>query len=358
VIFLRAGVLGFLGAVLAALAAFPAAAVNDAALLAAKPPKLLSAYELFADGAAQTPAEGVIPYDVSTPLFSDYAAKKRFVYVPAGASATYEPESVFDFPVGSALVKTFWYPGLEVEDGRPADFDLIETRLLIRKEAGWVAYPYVWRADGSDAELKLAGRKLDITFLAPGGDETLKARYVVPNVNQCKGCHVADGAFRPIGPKARNLNHDYDYASGPENQILHWSEAGILKGAPEEGEPGFPVMVRWDDPQAPLEARARAYLDVNCGHCHNPQGPASTSGLNLDWTEKDPAKWGVHKRPVAAGRGSGGLDFAIEPGTPDASILVYRMESTDPGVMMPELGRSLTHDEGVALVRAWIAGMQ
>ena len=345
------------GVVAAFVAGAPALAVNDAALMAEKPAKRLSAYGLFADGRAQIPAEGVIPYDVSTPLFTDYASKKRFVYVPSGKAAAYEPQTVFDFPVGTALVKTFWYPGLEVDDGRAADFDLIETRLLIRKEAGWVAYPYVWRPDGSDAELKLAGKKLDIAFAAPD-NRPLETRYVVPNVNQCKGCHVADGAFRPIGPKARNLNHAYDYRSGPQNQILHWSEAGILEGAPERGEPLFPKMARWDDEEADLNARARAYLDVNCGHCHNPAGPASTTGLYLDWSEEDPAHWGIRKRPVAAGRGSGGLEFAIAPGDPDASIIVYRMSSTDPGVMMPELGRGLAHDEGIALVRAWIAGLE
>ena len=64
------------------------------------------------------------------------------------------------------------------------------------------------------------------------------------------------------------------------------------------------------------------------------------------------------KRPVAAGRGSGGRMFAIVPGAPDASILLHRMESNEPGVMMPQFGRSVAHDEGVALVRAYIAGMK
>ncbi|HEY9219345.1 MAG TPA: hypothetical protein VIO94_14955, partial [Phenylobacterium sp.] len=114
----------------------------------------------------------------------------------------------------------------------------------------------------------------------------------------------------------------------------------------------------WDDPGEPLERRARAYLDANCGHCHSPSGIANNSGLNLNLEETRPSALGVGKHPVAAGRGSGGLDVSIAPGEPDRSIIAYRMASTEPGVMMPELSRSLVHDDGLALVRAWIAQMR
>ena len=98
-------------------------------------------------------------------------------------------------------------------------------------------------------------------------------------------------------------------------------------------------------------------LHANCGHCHNPRGAARTSGLFLDIAETDPAVFGVCKPPVATGRGSGGLPFDIVPGNPDGSILVYRISSTDPEVRMPELGRNLVHEEGVALIREWISSM-
>lgn len=115
----------------------------------------------------------------------------------------------------------------------------------------------------------------------------------------------------------------------------------------------------WNDPATgSLNDRARTWLDINCAHCHRPEGPASTSGLNLSVHEQSPAAWGVQKTPVAAGRGSGNRRYDIVPGHPDQSILLYRLESTDPGVMMPEVSRKVTHREGVALIREWIASLK
>ncbi len=108
-----------------------------------------------------------------------------------------------------------------------------------------------------------------------------------------------------------------------------------------------------------MEERARAYLDANCSHCHDRHGPAASSALYLSAQEKEPHTLGRCKAPVAAGRGSGkDLPFDIVPGKPERSIIVYRLGSQDPGVMMPELGRSLVHEEGVALIREWIQQMQ
>lgn len=169
--------------------------------------------------------------------------------------------------------------------------------------------------------------------------------YKVPNQNQCKECHALAGAVTPIGPKARNLN------DGTQLQALVAS--GMLDRAPADA----PRLARWDDTAAPLAARATAYLQVNCGHCHNPDGAASNSGLFLDRPERDAVARGLLKRPVAAGRGSGNRDFDIDPGHPDNSILLFRMASTDPGIAMPELGRATVHDEALVLLTRWIAAM-
>ncbi len=119
----------------------------------------------------------------------------------------------------------------------------------------------------------------------------------------------------------------------------------------------LPRNVAWNDRAAPLEARARSYLDINCGHCHSPSGAARTSGMWLDAGTRDPLRLGRCKLPIAAGQGTGNRAWDIVPGAPDDSILTYRMQSVDPGVMMPELGRGLVHEEGVELIRQWIAAM-
>ena len=328
-------------------------AVNESALLSRRPAKFLSAYNLFTGAKTLAPNRGVVPYEMAVPLFTDYAHKYRFVYVPEGQPATYDGTEVFDFPIGSTLVKTFAYPA----DFRAPEKDIriIETRLLIRQEKGWNAWAYVWDDALGDAVLKVAGKTLPVSWIDEAG-ESRSIQYVVPNKNQCKGCHVFNKEFTPIGPKARYLNFDYDYADGAQNQLAFWQEHGLLKGAPAAHQaPRVPMM---DDDTAPVDDRARAYLDINCAHCHRLEGPASTSGLFLTSGEANKTQLGYMKRPVAAGRGSGGFAYDIMPGKPDQSILMYRLLSTDPGVMMPELGRTTIDTEGVALLTKWIKELE
>ena len=335
-----------------ALCAPALAAPNDAAILAKAPPKQLSEFGFFDDLAAQKPAEGVVPFDLATPLFSDNALKSRFVYVPGGRSATYDETEAFAFPVGSALIKTFAFPADYREPAK--DVRLVETRVLMHQESGWTAAAYVWNEDRSDAVLKIAGAKVEIAAVAADGSP-LAFTYSVPNKNQCKACHAFNGEIVPLGPKARNLNHDFPYTQGAANQLAHWTSLGMLDGAPTSA---IPVVPDWRDANAQLDARARAWLDVNCAHCHRAEGPASNSGLFLTFGEQDPVKYGVLKRPVAAGKGSGDRQFDIKPGDPDGSILIYRVESVEPGIMMPELGRHIADPAAVSLLRDWVSSLE
>ncbi|MBY9066234.1 hypothetical protein K1X12_04950 [Hyphomonas sp. WL0036] len=339
----RTGLLAALFLLAACSAGKAPAGPDDGVILAAAPAEKLSDYGLFVDMASASPATGVMAYDLINPLFSDHAAKHRFVYVPGGEPATYHEDDVFSFPVGTVLVKTFAFaPDMRAsEEGQWR----VETRLLIHKADGWAAYPYVWNDDQTEAVYTPAGKRLDIETISPQG-EALSLRYAVPNQNQCKTCHQAGKAIEPIGPKARHLAHD--------GQLTRWAEAGILSGLADEVT-GDPFAF---DPSAPLDLRARAWLDVNCAHCHKADGSASNSGLWLASTEESATRIGVLKHPVAAGRGSGGLKQVIVPGDPDASILLLRMASTEPGIAMPELGRSVNDPEALALIREWIAAME
>lgn len=336
-----------LAVLLSLVMAMPSGAVEVELIKQRRPAKALSAYGFFEDLTQQTPATGVVPYDLQVPLFTDYAEKYRFAYVPDGQTAIYDDSEAFRFPVGSALIKTFAYPA----DFRNPDTNirLIETRLLLRQEKGWNAWTYVWNDEQTDAVLKVAGTMTPVAFVDASGAEK-EINYIVPNKNQCKGCHSFNGEFTPIGPKARNLNKDYDYKNGAQNQLEHWHQEGLLNAV----TPTPPSMPDMFDASADLNDRARAYLDINCAHCHRAEGPASTSGLFLTYAEDNPTAWGYEKRPVAAGRGSGGFLYDIAPGNADQSILYHRMQSVDPAVMMPEVGRTTVHTEGLSLIREWI----
>lgn len=315
----------------AAASAYPrTSSVNDAVVTGEGFPATLAEYGFFADGAAQRPARDVEPFRVQTPLWSDGADKLRFVYIPAGKQAKAQGEGLLDLPVGSALIKTFKLGG-----------KLIETRVLLHRAEGWVALPYRWNDAQTEARLVIAGARIDLT--TPAGQPI---SYAIPNKNQCKECHALNDEVVPLGPKARNLSP----------QLL----ALLKKQAKLDQVPKVAARVPlWEDrARVSTAAAARGYLDANCAHCHNPGGSASNSGLDLRWEQSDPVKIGTMKRPVAAGRGSGGLEFDVLPGDPEHSILYYRMASLEGGISMPELGRSSIDPDGLAVVTRWIGEMK
>ena len=308
-------------------------------------------------GTALTVHPSTTVYGLNTPLFSDYAQKLRTVYLPDGQAATYHPEDTFEFPVGSIITKTFFYPlgadGAVLTNaawsGSPDDIDtrkhhLVETRLLVKQADGWDALPYVWSED--DAYLAVTG---DLQQFTLQSGEILN--YLVPSKNQCASCHATNhtnGKLLPIGPKARHLNGPHPITG--ENQLQQWQRRGQLHQAVLP----FPANASIDDAEASLTHRARSYLDINCGHCHNANGAADTSGLLLDYADHPADKMGLCKPPIAAGSGSGGRLYSIVPGHANQSILSFRLSSTKPAAMMPELGRALTHKEGVELIDKWI----
>ena len=324
--------------------------VNDNLILAESFPEKLSEFEFFLDDSAQLPNDKVIPYELISTLFSDYSYKQRWVYVPGNKKAKYVENWVFDFPTGSALIKTFYYP---VDERAPElGKQLLETRLLLRKESGWEAVSYAWNEEQNEAYKKIAGKTINVEWTDFMGEEKT-VRYRVPNVNQCKECHDADDKISPIGPKARNINKEFDFKDGEFNQLVYWMNREIIDDYPMD----LISPVDWTDETKDINDRVRSYLDVNCGHCHSPTGNANSTGLYLHLNETRDINLGIFKKPVATGRGSGGYKYSIVPGKPEESILLYRMESMDPGVMMPESGRALTHQEAVEMVRDWIYGL-
>ncbi len=340
--------------------------------LESEPLPQLSSYNLF----AWDPQTGfrfnqrVVPYDLNTALFSDQALKQRAIYIPEGAAASYQPELAFEFPVGTVVIKNFYFPA----DFRAPNenLKLIETRLLVRHADGWHPLPYIWDAEQHDAVLSPAGEVRALSFVDSDGTPRV-ANYLIPQRNQCENCHArrADAFAAPaivaIGLKARHLNRSYDYGGsiGLKNQLALLSELGMLTGLPAlESVPAAydfrPIEAAGVAALSPtdVEPASRSYLDINCAHCHEPNAvQGDTSQLFLNHGNADLFHLGVCKRPGSAGEGNGGLTFDIVPGDPEHSILYFRTHTDQVGAMMPLLGRSLTHQRGAELLAAWIAAM-
>ncbi len=317
-------------------------------------PENLSSYQFFkGDIKNLEPKDGVIPYELNSPLFSDYASKSRFIVLPKGSKITYQKENVLTFPEGTIIIKNFFYPK---DENQPTKGNrIIETRLLIKQDNEWKAYPYVWNEEQNDASLEITGASIPLKIKVKG-HQALDFTYEVPNINQCKGCHEVNGQMSPIGPSARQLNKEINYGGHTNNQLSELKEMGLLEVSNQDIKEAH-RMPNYFDEKISIEERAKAYLDINCAHCHNPSGPAKNSGLNLSWYNRESSSYGYMKSPVAAGRGSGHFKYDIIPGKAKESILYFRMNSTDPGIMMPELGRKLIHKEGVELIKEWINKM-
>jgi uncharacterized repeat protein (TIGR03806 family) len=356
----KISVLSAIGIALFMLVFFSRCMDHDAAVVVdanyKEPFKKLSQYHFFKDDLKELmPNDRVLAYDLITPLFSDYALKARFVWMPEGTSARYVKDEVLDFPVGTVLIKNFYYPYDFRDESKGRR--IIETRLLIHKQDKWDALTYVWNAEQNDANLNIIGDTKSLDWTDKNSNK-VHDDYSVPNKNQCKTCHSYNGAFIPIGPKVRNLNQEYLYGDSKQNQLDKWVAAGYLTGY-NKADNISNRMAKWDDSTTGnINARARAYLDVNCAHCHRKEGMANPSGLYLTFANQDAGSLGMFKTPEAAGGGGGDFLYDIIPGKPDESIMPHRMMIDEPGKMMPQIGRKLVHTEGVALIKQWIAGMK
>lgn len=305
------------------------------------------------------PANGVLPYKPASELFSDYAHKARFVWMPPGSKATYDgDDNVLEFPLGTVLIKTFYFDNVAPYNDRR----IIETRLLIKKSestatsSGWEAYDYIWNEKQKDALLDTQGNGVfvPLTFSENGEQKTID--YKIPAQTECITCHKINPnetgeIIIPIGPKPQNLNFAYDYADGQMNQLQKWISVGYLQN-------NLPVniasAVDWKDETKPLELRARSYLDMNCAHCHRVGGHCDYTNVRFNFSNSDLYQLGVCMPPLFA---VDEAPFIINQGDSNKSELVIRMSTNNQSVMMPLIGRTIVHEEGVALIRQWIDEM-
>lgn len=311
------------------------------------PYEKLSDYKFFeGEMKDQKPSYGVIPYEPASALFTDYAEKKRFIWLPKNTKATYDADGkVLELPVGAALIKTFYYDRVQPSNTTK----IIETRVMIRKATGWIFAEYLWNEGQTDALLQDGGSTIPITWI-DANEVTKSTNYRVPSEAECFTCHHIGETVMPIGIKPQNLNWNYAYASGSQNQLEKLIDFGYLEDSLPEN---IVSTVNYTDTTKPLELRARSYFDSNCAHCHQDGGHAQVYALRFAFSmTEDRHNMGVcvsysHFVPGFEGR-------LVTPGDPSRSMVYYRLITDETNLMMPYLGRTIEHEEAASLVAEWI----
>lgn len=326
----------------------------------------LSDYHFFdGDLKNQIPSLNVIPYAPASALFTDYAHKKRFVWMPIGVKATFNGDSnVLELPVGAALIKTFYYDNIQPNNTTR----ILETRVMIRKQTGWIFADYVWNDAQTEAYLDLNGSFVNISW--KDENNVIKTTdYRIPSEVQCIICHkkteTVNGNLQtihiPIGIKPQNLNFNYTYGSNSQNQLTKWIDQGYLESnftLPIESN----TSIDYSDTSKPLEKRVRSYLDINCAHCHQ-------NGKHCDYR---PMRFAFNETGNTNGLVNMGLcvdtqdmqNFApalgkiVTGGNINRSMLYHRINTTNETYRMPLHGRTIIHEEGVNLIGQWINSLQ
>ncbi len=322
----------------------------------------LSDYKFFeGDLKLQNPSLNVIPFAPSSTLFTDYAHKKRFVWMPEGTSATYNGDNkVLDLPVGAALIKTFYYDNVQPSNTTR----IIETRIMIRKASGWIFAEYVWNEDQTEAFLDMAGSYTAITW-KDENNIIKSANYRIPTEVQCITCHKAKAVINgedtnvyvPIGIKPQNLNFNYNYGLYSKNQLTKWIDLGYLENTFSLPTPENTV-VDYNDTSKPIALRARSYVDSNCSHCHQSDRHCDYRPMRFAYSETGNAN-GLANMGVCVATSDtqdfpAGLSKVVAPANINKSMLYYRINTTNESYRMPLHGRTIIHDEGVALIKEWI----
>lgn len=313
------------------------------------PHQKLSDYKFFVgDMKNLVPAYKVLPYDLITPLFTDYAIKKRFVWMPEGTQATYTADGeILNFPTGAVLIKNFYYDNVLPTNTTK----IIETRLLIKKADGWDFANYVWNDEQTEAYLDMNGSNLSISWMQ--GTEAMTTTYKIPSREDCTKCHSFDNKNTPIGPKPGNLYKNFTYATGIKNQLEKWKEEGYLATVPSTVN----TLTDWTDTTKSLDLRARSYIAVNCGHCHNPKGFCEDTPLDLTFeATTNPDKLGICIMPHHPITGT--QKYIVARQDPRKSLMYFKMNTNDTEEMMPSVGRSIIHTEGLDLITEWISAME
>jgi uncharacterized repeat protein (TIGR03806 family) len=332
---------GFLG--------FPEHAA-DAALA----PQRLSETGAFADLATLEVSEGVLPYGVQSPLWSDGAYKARWLALPADGTVGFSAQGAWTFPEGTVFIKHF---ALALDESRPEELRRMETRFWIAARDGeFYGAVYKWNEEQRDAELLLDAVDEELTVLGSDG-VARQQRYSFPAASACGQCH-SESAGRVRGVRTDQLNGDFDYGQArgepgtAVNQLRTLQGLGVF--SEPIGEPAqYPHLVGIADESAPVEERVRSYWDSNCAMCHD-DSPSSAS-----WDARYQVPLAEQRVLMALPRSGAGPDDLrlIYPGDPERSLLYRRVNSDRPGTRMPPMLRNRVDAAYAELLRTWILSL-
>ncbi len=296
--------------------------VVDDDVATAQIPTKLSTTGLFADLANLIPAHGVIEYSLNSGGWFDGGKMRHFIALPNSSTAGFDPTALWDLPVGSVVVKH-----LAVATASNANKPFT-TSVLFRQETGWQAANYQWNSAGTDADL------VTESAVVPDGGLVSVTRKVETG-STCGGCHKnAEGQLTPLALSTRQLNGNFNYQGVTANQLTVLNSINLFSSAIGNAS-SYAQFAAPTDSNASLTERAKAYLDVNCAHCH-----AGTSGgmdLRFDTALESMKLVNQSNRVI--------------PGIPANSNL-YKYQ-TGSGMRMP-FGSTETNAQAETLFRNWI----
>ena len=322
-------------------------------------PPVLSQAGVFSDTPGLVPTSGLIPYSPNTALWSDGAAKSRWMGLPYNGGLTtpdqqigFAPTGEWSFPGGTVFVKHFALATDETNAATP--LHRLETRLLIRDPNGSVyGVTYKWRPDNSDADLLLVSQTEDITITNATGIRTQTWYY--PSPSDCLACHTPAANY-VLGLKTRQLNGNFTYPSSgvSDNQLRTFNRLGLFNPAINEANiPAYAQMVAVTDTSASITNRFRSYIDANCAQCHRPGG----SGPSFDARYDTP----LASQNIINGAVLGNLGYdnahVVTPRDIWRSILYQRANSLEPIVKMPPLARNVVDTNAMTVIAAFINGL-
>lgn len=314
-------------------------------------PRKLSETGLFTDTAAHRVHPALIPYDVVAPLWSDGAAKQRFIAIPGEGTVTFQPAGAWRFPEHTVLVKTFALPVVDPVTGKSRQ-QRIETRLLTLQQGEWIGFTYRWNDKQTDAELVPAAGA-DQTFVVADHAEPTGKRsqtWHFPSRTECMVCHSRAGGF-VLGPHTNQMDRPIDYHGVTVNQLEHLASWGVLTGFRRQAVQANRRLVDPADASAPLEARARSYLHANCAQCHVEAG-GGNSAFSIHITTP-PQRIGLIDETPRHERFNIENAKLIAPGSPETSILYHRLTTLGRG-RMPPLGSAVVDRQAADLIATWI----